>query len=553
MRDAAAVPAGHGRRAWLALGLALVVAAALYGYGARGFALADPDEGRYAEIAREVVASGDWLVPRLNYVLYFEKPPLVYWATALAFVGFGEHEAAARLPSVLAALLALLCSAWLAARLYGPGTALLAVAVLAVSPLFGILAVVLTLDMALTAAMTAALCAAWQAIAAGGSRRWIRVTFALTAGSVLVKGPVSGLLVGAIVLAFVLLHGGPRALRAWLDWRAWALAAAIVAPWFVLVGWRHPEFWHFFVVDQHLTRYTSKREHGQPIWYFLPLLPVALAPWGVLALLDPGALRARWDPRAWAPGTRFLALWAGIVVAFFSLSAGKLLTYILPAMPPLAILCARLVERTLAEGRRAGLVRTGWLLLVAGLVTSACAAILPLLLAHWRVRAVAPFLFAAALPMTLAGLLVARLAARGRLIAAVGALAAGWALIFAVALSGRGVANEYRALALAARAELRPDDRLVAYRKYVQGLPFYTGRRVIFVGGGSELKFGSQQGDQSAWFWPHDTDLLREWQRPGRLVVLLNRTDLDRLRPQLEPAPIELATKDKKVLIVNRR
>ena len=553
MSAAAGGAGARPARTGIPIALLIAVAAALYVYGAHEFALAEPDEGRYAEIAREMVAGGDWLTPHLNYVRYFEKPPLVYWATALAFVGVGQTELAARLPSLLSALATLCLTGWLATRLYGGATALLAVGALAASPLFGILAVVLTLDMALTAFMTAALCAAWAALARGGAPAWIRVAYAVTALSILVKGPVSALLVGAPVAVFVVLHGGLGALRPWLDWRGLALAAAIALPWFVLVGLRHPEFWHFFIVDQHFTRFTSTREHGEPFWFFLPILPVALAPWGLVALLDPGALRAAWDPRAWTLGTRFCALWAAVIVVFFSLSAGKLLTYILPAMPPLAILCARLVLGSVALGRTAGLTRLGWLMLVGGPVMSICAMVLPLLNDHWRVQAIAPYLFAAALPMAATGFVTARLTALGRPRAALVALGLGWAVLFTITLAGRGAANEYRPLALAARAQLAAGDRLALYRKYVQGMPYYTGRRVVFIGRGSELTFGSRQGDQSAWFWPDDAALLREWAAPGRLFVLMNRTDLDRLRVQLDPPPIEIAAKDKKVLVKNRR
>ncbi|MDX2166243.1 MAG: glycosyltransferase family 39 protein [Deltaproteobacteria bacterium] len=539
----------------------VALAALLYGISASRVALLEPDEGRYAEIGREMVESGDWLTPRLNYVKYLEKPPLVYWATAVSFLTFGSSELSARLPVVLSALATLALTGWLARRLYGGAVALLAVALLALSPLFGVLAVVLTLDMPLTAFMTAAMCAAWRALAPpetdaaardASARRWVRVTYAATALAILVKGPVAAVLLGAIVFVFALARGGGRGLLLWLDWRGFAVAAAIALPWFVLVGLRNPEFFHFFVVDQHLTRYTSTREHGEPPWFFLPVLPLALAPWGLALLFDPGALRPAWDPRTWAPGTRFCALWAVVIVAFFSLSASKLLTYVLPAMPPLAILCARAVLWSAERGRVAGLVRVGWLLLVGGLVLGFCAAVLPQFNPHFRIQLLAPFLAAGAVPMAATGWLTGRCAARGRASAALLALGAGWALLFAVVLAGRSAANEYRPLALAARAAMTPDDRLALYHKYVQGMPYYTGRRVVFVGRGSELKFGSQQGDHAQWFWRDDADLVREWAAPGRLFVLLNRSDLDSLRPQLDPAPIEIATKDKKVLVKNR-
>ncbi len=542
------------RRVMAALALVLAVAVvALYGYGARGFGLAEPDETRYAEIGREMVVSGEWLSPHVNYVKYSQKPPLVFWATALSFLAFGQHEWAVRLPSLLGGLVTLLLTGWLAARLYGGATGLLACAVLAFTPLFGFMAIVLTLDMLLTACLTLALVGVWRAWEGGGDRRWVRLASVATALGVLVKGPVAVLLVGAVAALFLLTHGGWRALRPWCDWRGLALGAAIALPWFAIASWRDPAFWHYFIIEQHFVRFTSQKQHREPFWFFLPVVLGALAPWSLAAAFDPGLARGLLDPRRWAPATRFLALWAVVIVGFFSLSHTKLVTYALPALPPLAILLARLLLHGLAVGRTAGLARAAWLLTIGAPVLGLVAAILPWLASHYRVPILVPYLAVGALPMLLAGVATLHLLARRRPDAALVAFAAGWALVFAVAVSGRGVVNDYRSLALAARATLGPDDRLALYRNFVQGMVYYTGRRNIMIGPPGEMTFGSQQGEQSAWFWRDDAAWIsREWAGPGRLLVLFNRRDLDRLRPLLVPPPIELASQDKKVLVANR-
>lgn len=535
------------------LGLLLAAATlAIYLYGAHGFALADPDEARYGEIAREMVASGEWITPHLNHVKYFEKPPLVYWATALAMRVFGPSELAVRLPTLLAGLATLLLTAALARRLYGAATALLATAMLAAAPLFAFMAVVLTLDMSLTVFITAAMVAVWRTWSGGGDRRWVRVAYVATALAILVKGPVAAVLVGGATLLFCLTHGGWRALRPWFDWRGLALAAVIALPWFVVVGWRNPEFWHFFIVDQHLHRYTDTREHGEPIWYFAPVVLAGLAPWSLALAFDPGLLRGALDPRRWTPATRFLAIWAAVILVFFSLSVSKLVTYALPALPPLAILGARTLFWGIERGRTAGLARAAWLLLVGGPILGAVAAILPFVSHHFRVPLLVPYLLAGALPLALTGFLTLRLLAARRPQAALVAFAAGWILLFAVVIAGRGVANEYRSLGLAARAAMRPGDRLVLYQNFVQSMVYYSQQRCVMVGGGGELTFGSRQGDQSEWFWPTDDDFFREWSGPGRLFVLFNRSQVERLGAQLDPPPIEVAAKDKKVLVVNR-
>ncbi len=526
----------------------------LYLYGSSSFPLAEPDEPRYAEIGREMLESGDWVTPHLNYVKYFEKPPLVYWATAASFAMFGISEFTARLPVLLPALATIAMTVLLAARMFGPTTALLAMPILALSPLFGLLAQVLTLDMSLTCFVTAALAAVWQgwSTASPRARRaWYRAAYAATACAVLVKGPVAAVLVAAVAVPF-LAFGGWRALRPALDWRGMLLAVVITLPWFVLVSWRNPEFVRFFVVDQHIARFLWTEEHGEPIWFYLPLIAPALGPWGIAFLLDPRLLGAIWPPQAWSAAVRFLVLWAAMILAFFSLSTSKLVTYMLPAVPPLAMLAAHGWQHAMRAGRTAGLARLGWVLLIGGPIMSGCGAVLPLLIAHWRMPLIAPTLLVGGPILFVSGWLMRRSLAQGRPFAAYAVLTIGWFALFAVAISGRVAVNEYRGLGLAARAVLRPEDRLAIYDSYVQGMPFYSGRRAIMIIGAGELTFGSKQGDQSAYFWSSLDQLRREWAAPGRLFMVIKRTDLQSFDPPLNPAPRLVAEKAKKVLVVNR-
>jgi 4-amino-4-deoxy-L-arabinose transferase-like glycosyltransferase len=547
----------------------LSAVAVLYVYGSYGAPLSEPDEGRYAEIAREMLVRHDWVTPHLNFVKYFEKPPLVYWASAAAFTGFGISELAARLPVILSGLMTLVVTLWLAASMYGTTTALVVLPILGLGGLFAILAQWLTLDMPLTCFMTVAMSAVWFAWsqefaadaplrASGGSsaphraRTWYRVAYVAVAVAVLIKGPVAALLVGGAVLPFLVMHGGWRAVRASLDWRSAGVALVVALPWFLLVSWRNPEFVHFFVIEQHVARYLWTHEHGAPIWFYVPLLPLALAPWSFVLLLDPPLLRGALAPRDWRPATRFLILWATVVVGFFSLSTSKLLTYILPAVPPLALLMARAIEDGLAQGRTAGLSRLGGLFVVVGPLASLSGAILPYTVAHWRMPLVAPYLIGGGAVLAASGWAVQRAVRSGRPYGAFAALAGGTFAILAVVVSGRGAANDYRALGLAARAAMQPDDRIAMYEHVVQGIPFYAARRVAMVGHSGELRFGSQQGDQSAFFWPSDDDLRREWARPDRLFLVINRSELAAIQPPLDPPPIPVAAKDKKLLVVNR-
>lgn len=529
---------------------AAAIITATYLSGAAYCPLVEPDETRYAELAREMLVLNDWITPHLNFVKYFEKPPLVYWVSALAYRVLGTNEFAARLPSLLAAFGGMAFTAVLAGSMYGRPEALLAVLIVATAPLYALLAQTLTLDMALTFFVTMAFAAVWLGYERR-DRRWYRVAWVAVAGGALVKGPVTAILVGAPAIAFLLMQGGRPALRAMADPCGLALAAAVALPWFVLVSWRNPDFLRYFIVDQHVRRYLWSGEHGEPFWFFLALLPGVCFPWGLLPILDPQLWWKHRSWRDWGVGTRLLLLWMVSTVGFFSLSASKLIPYILPALPPLAILLARMLMRGLQANRRVGFARAGWVLLVLGLGVGLAGELVPLFSEHWRVPHILPYLYLSGLLLAATGLGV-RKALRVRdprtpLLA----LGAGALALMMLCSAAHSLGYSYKNLGLAAASITGPDDRLVVYRHLVSGIPFYSRHRVIMAKAWGELDFGRQQGDQKAYFWPDNETLLREWSAGGRLFLVINRKELDELRPRLDPPPRIVAAEGKKVLVAS--
>src|SRR5436190_279811 len=317
--------------------------------------LLDPDEGRYAEIPREMLASGDWVTPRFDGLLYFEKPPLQYWATAIAYEVFGVSEWSSRLWSVGLAFACLpLTFAWVA-RLYGGAAPRLALTALAVSPYFLIVGHINLLDGAFTFFLTATVLAFTLAQTSPprspAERRWMLTAWAAAALAVLSKGIVVGVLAGAALVIYTLIE------RDSLTWRRLRLAAGlplfagVAAPWFVVVSLRNPAFPGFFFVHEHLARFlTTVHQRVEPWWYFLPLLLVGVLPW--IAPLVRGCRRAWRDaapdtaPAAAAAGSgtapfkplKFLLIFAAVTLVFFSASGSKLAPYILPMLPVLAAL-----------------------------------------------------------------------------------------------------------------------------------------------------------------------------------------------------------------------
>jgi len=318
--------------------------------------LVDPDEGRYAEIPREMVASGDWVTPRLNDLKYFEKPPLQYWITAISYRIFGVDEWVARLWPALAGLAGALLVFAAGSRLYDRRTGLLAAVMLLGMTLYVLCAHFLTLDMSVALFLSTTVLGIAVAQRDGTSaeerRRWMLLAWTAAGAAVLTKGLIGIVLPAGTVVAYALVHRDYRILRRLHALPGLALFVLICVPWFALVSTRNPEFARFFFWYEHVERYLLPGHHRPgPWWYFLPILAIGVMPFlGLLIWSAP-----RWWRATTATGfqtTRFLALWAAIVLVFFSASSSKLPPYILPILPALALLLAhefdRVPSRTLA-------------------------------------------------------------------------------------------------------------------------------------------------------------------------------------------------------------
>ena len=351
-------------------------------------AITDSDEAFYAESAREMVATGDWLTPRFNETNRFEKPVLYYWLAASAYVVFGVNEMAARLPSALAGLgLALLTFAC-ARRWLDPPTALTAGLITATS--FGYVSMARQALPDLPLAFFVSL-ATWGLIRAWlddpaqapltdavARRRWLLVAAAAAGCGFLMKGPVAIALPGIVVVPI-------------LGWEAWqgrsrthlgasdiAMAAAVftllAAPWFVAMANEHgTAYLHRFFIDENVERFATERYNAaRPFWYYGPIVAGGLLPWSPFMLLWwPGivdTIRARRGPSV---STLRLIVWAAAPLVFYSLSIGKQPRYILPVLPPLAVLLAVAIQTHVRSGDRGWLVgaattATGLLLVVIG-------------------------------------------------------------------------------------------------------------------------------------------------------------------------------------------
>ncbi len=462
--------------------------------------LVDPDEGRYAESPREMVATGDWITPRLNDLKYFEKPPLQYWATAALYTVFGVDAWVARLWPALAGMLGILAAFVTARRLYGLRVATLAALMLGGMLQYVIFAHILTLDMTVALFLSAAVFAFAVAQSDGSTPRerfgWMMAGWAAMAGAVLSKGLIGVVLPAGAVAVYMILQRDWRLLRRLHLVPGLALLLLLCVPWFVAVSLRNPEFARFFFWHEHVERFLLP-EHRRPgaWWYFLALGLVGALPWS--ALLFSG-VRDWWraDDGARFRPTRFLVVWIVVVVAFFSASSSKLPGYTVPVLPALAVVlavhAARASPRTLAIALAA----------IVPLALGAAVA-LPSLVglksqAHFKVYldAFLPWLLTSSLSLAAALVVAAVLAGRRRVVGAVACASAGSLLALTLGMTGTQALSPIYSAAHSGQMLLKkmPEDvrRLPFYSvsQFGHSLPFILERPLTLVDYRGELELG---------------------------------------------------------------
>lgn len=332
-----AEPAGSVR--WRVLLLLLLLPGALL-YPCLSFYLFEPDEGRYAQIPREMLARGEWTVPYLQGEPYLDKPPLFYWLVMGSFSLFGCHDWAARLVSALAVHATVLLTYLLGRRSVGERPAFWGALGLALAPGFLSMGRLLVLDGLLTLWVTLSLFAALEAVRTGTFRRgwWLIAGVACGLG-VLTKGPVALVLLAPPLWLYRRLHtpAAPVTRRAWAV--LVGVTVAVALPWYVALCFRLPGFVRYFFWEHNVVRFLSDMAHQRPVWFFGPVLLVGLLPATLLLVPYVRFLLSgrEEDARRRSPELGFFLLAGAWCVGFFSLSSCKLPTYVLPAFPLFAL------------------------------------------------------------------------------------------------------------------------------------------------------------------------------------------------------------------------
>jgi 4-amino-4-deoxy-L-arabinose transferase-like glycosyltransferase len=471
----------------------LIIAAgalALFLCRAGAMPLTDPDEGRYALIARQMATSGDWLVPRLFSLPYLEKPPLLYWLTATMFRMFGTGELSARLAPGLAAAFGVAVTGWFA-RSFSSTAGVLASATLALCAIYVALARTLVTDTTFTVMLTAALFSFFKhRETPGPSNRWALAFWISLALATLSKGPVA-IVIGGLVIAIDAVLG--RSLKSLFERRLIAsspIFLGIALPWFAMIQARYPTFLSFYLWKEHLER-AAGSEHAEPFYWFVPWLLGGLMPWTPLAVVAaPFWWRLSHERSLEGRAARFLLVWAATVFAFFSAAGGKLATYILPMFPPLAVLLAMFLDRTLhGVISRAWLQRasaaTGLSLILGAIALPASVLAFPAVGLDTRILI--------ALPLLVGGAAILRACVASRDAGPIAAVVLTSALFYVVlGCVAPGLAASFTAKPLIDRvaAEIGPDDACAVWGKYLPSAAFYLPRPPWLVGTRRELRYG---------------------------------------------------------------
>ena len=464
-----------------------------------GRPLFNPDEGRYAEIPREMLSGGDWVIPHLNGLDYIEKPPLQYWATAVMYRVFGVNEFSARLYTALTALGTVALVALLGTRMGGRDMGWRAAAVASGMMMVVALGQLMTLDMSLTFYMTASLTGFLLAQQSGEAAfKWMMMAWIAAALGVLTKGLVAAAIPAAVLVIYSLCS------RDFAPWRklnlSWGLPLFLIitVPWHWLAALRLNDFLHFFFVHEHFARYLMPiAEREEPWWFFGFVFLIGTVPWTLPALrVVVSGWRSRVVGGPFSP-TFFLWVWMIFVCVFFSLSDSKLMPYILPAMPALAVLIAALPIATL----RRDFLFTALLTATAGLALGVASFYLPALVPASPGR---PYFLSLAKPireiaalLLVSGVFVWVRRAADATRAGV-FLGIGWCLAWLLLVrTATLVAPIYSGIDLANALPLQ--DRaapLYSVRTYDQSLTFYLRRTVMLVGYRGELDYGLRKAPE---------------------------------------------------------
>lgn len=447
-----------------------------------------PDEGRYSEVAREMLITHDFITPRLNGVVFLDKPILYYWLQASAIHLFGLNEWALRLWPMLLGVLGCVMTYIAGLILFERRTALLAAFILATSPLYFGGSHYANLDLEVASLVSISLLTFIVAMNVKSSRvrtGYLILSYVFSAFAVLTKGLLGIAFPCLIISLWVIASGRWDALKKMRLVSGLLLFLSIVLPWYWLVQKANPEFFEFFFIKQQVSRFltTEHFNNRTPIWFYLPIVFAGLFPWSVFAiqsLVD--HFRKIKKQRKLHSNELYFIIWFLFVLVFFSVPQSKTIGYILPTFPPLALLIAKYLNEGWDKAKHSHSIGIFFFILT-GVVCSIAAIILPYISSDISIELKPYLLFiGTALFLTCGTVFLIKLKKRPIYysIYAIGIMT----IIFLLTLSfSAKVVNEktIKPLAVELKNQLKPEDEIITFFRYYQDLPIYIGRKITIV------------------------------------------------------------------------
>ncbi|MFC2140463.1 glycosyltransferase family 39 protein [Candidatus Auribacterota bacterium] len=486
------------------------------------YGLLEPDEGRYSEIPREMVETGNFIVPHLNYVKYFEKPVLQYWMTAICFKVLGQNEFASRFVAAFFALLGVLVLYFLGRRMFGQAVGFLAGLLLVTSFEYFALSRILVLDMTLNFFISLSLALFYFGFTSHKrSGLYYHLSYVAMALGSLVKGPISLIFPLGIIFLFFILTNNFKAIKNIRLFSGLGLLLLVAGPWYFLVCLKDDKFFNFFFIHEHVLRFLTKT-HGREggFFYFFPILLVGFFPWIVYFPLSIVRYIRFKNYKENDSKIIFLLIWFFLIFTFFSISSSKLPAYIILVYFPLALLTAKLIYDYLKEDDQAlgTLFQYGGyllLLLIVGFSVGIYVAVIKdpdLSGAHYDSKKMIGYLLISFILLLITLLKRKRYYFIGVQFLMISSVLAQVIITLPKVESFRSV----RQLGLIIKELKKTGDKIICYKDYLQSIPFYTGERTIIIGWKGELEFGFKNTSTEGFFFEQDQaiyDFLKGKQR----------------------------------------
>jgi 4-amino-4-deoxy-L-arabinose transferase-like glycosyltransferase len=537
---------------WHILILLLLSYAFLF-HGIGEYSLKEPDEGRYAEIPREMIELNDYIVPHLNYVRYFEKPPLFYWAVAGSYKLFGINEWSFRFANALSAFLCMLALYVFVKRWLGERTALLSSIVLISSFGFFSMARIVTIDMFFTLWLFLSLLC-FTAYYREKKPLFIYLFYIFLALATLSKGIVSIVLLIVTVIIFLLIEGKFSFIKEMRIIKGMIIYSVIALPWFIAISLKESEFFYFFFIDQHFLRFfTPKHKRTGSLFYFLPVLAGGMFPWSILI---PRGIANVWKRSE----IRLFIIWSAVVFLFFSVSRSKLPPYILPIFPPLAIVIGCFLNDAWESTAKIRFEKTIYIIIFSVFAAT------PFL--YWsntvtgwisQISTEAIYVFQSLNTLlicisilsilTIIILLIRKTYASFFLVLTIFSFLL-ISLLMTLNMETIDSLNTTKGLSSTIKRNFREGDLLINYGTYDQTLPFYTKKKIIIAAYKGELEMGSKYEDSKHIFISED-DFIKHFLSEKRVFSVLKTKRLKNLMEKVPEGITIIDYKSERCLIKN--